>query len=70
MDSYRTFISNFSRIAAPLHALLKANMSFEWAAELEQEFQKRKEKLVSKPILQYPNFTKEFVLTTDEAMKD
>jgi hypothetical protein len=62
---YRKFIPNFSRIAAPLHALLKANMSFEWKEEQELAFQTLKDKLVSKPILQYPDFAKEFVLTTD-----
>lgn len=62
---YRKFIPNFSRIAAPLHALLKANAIFEWTEDQEQAFRKLKEKLVSKPILQYPDFTKEFILTTD-----
>jgi hypothetical protein len=37
--------------------LLKANLSFEWATEQELAFQKLKDKLVSKPILQYPDFT-------------
>jgi hypothetical protein len=62
---YRKFIPNFSKIVAPLHALLKANVSFEWAAEQELAFWKLREKLVSKPILQYPDFTKEIILTTD-----
>jgi hypothetical protein len=62
---YRKFIPNFSRIAAPLHALLKANTPFEWDMAQEVAFQKLKEKLVLKPILQYPDFTREFVLTTD-----
>jgi hypothetical protein len=34
---YRKFIRNFSRIAAPLYALLRASMSFEWATEQELE---------------------------------
>jgi hypothetical protein len=54
---YRKFIPNFSRIAAPLHALLETNVCFEWATEQELAFQKLKEKSESKPILQYPNFT-------------
>jgi hypothetical protein len=29
---YRKFIPNFSKTAAPLHALIKANVSFKWAA--------------------------------------
>jgi hypothetical protein len=37
---YRRFIPNFSRIAAPLHALLKADVVFEWTHEREVAFQK------------------------------
>jgi hypothetical protein len=48
-----------------LHALLKANVSFEWTNEQELAFQTLKDRLVSKPILQYPDFSKEFILTTD-----
>jgi hypothetical protein len=48
---YRKFIPKFSRIAAPLHALLKANVAFEWATEQELIFLKLKDKLVSRPIL-------------------
>jgi hypothetical protein len=62
---YRKFIPNFSRIAAPLSTLLKANVTFDLATEQELAFQKLKEKLVSRSILQYPDFTREFVLTTD-----
>jgi hypothetical protein len=65
---YREFIPSSRRIAAPLYALQKANFSFEWATEQELAFQKLKEKLVSKPILQYPDFMKEFILM--RAMKD
>jgi hypothetical protein len=43
---YRKFIPNFSRIAAPLHALLEANVPFEWAMKQELAFQKLKDKLV------------------------
>jgi hypothetical protein len=49
---YRKFIPKFSRIAAPLYALLEANVSFERVTEQELEFQKHTDKLVSKPILQ------------------
>jgi hypothetical protein len=55
---YRKFIPNFSKIPAPLHALLKAKVLFKWAESQELAFQRLKEKLISKPILQYPDFTK------------
>jgi transposase InsO family protein len=62
---YRKFIGNYSKIAAPLYLLLKGDAPFVWGEDQENAFRKLKEKLISKPILQYPDFTKEFVLTTD-----
>jgi hypothetical protein len=62
---YRKFIQNFCRIAVPLHLLLKRDAKFEWAEAQVQAFQKLKGKLVAQPILQYPDFTREFIVTTD-----
>lgn len=62
---YRKFIQNFSRIATPLHLLLKKDAIFEWTEAQEQAFQKLKSKLIAQPVLQYPDFTREFVVTTD-----
>ena len=59
------FIPNCSRIAFPLHKLLKKDVKFEWKPEQENVFQHLKAKLTSKPILQYPDFSKEFILATD-----
>lgn len=62
---YRRFIPNFSRLAAPLYLLLKKDVHFTWGNDQEDTFQKLKEKLTAKPILQYPDFSREFILTTD-----
>jgi hypothetical protein len=62
---YRRFVPHFSTIAAPLHKLLKKIAKFEWSEEQENAFCRLKQKLMSKPILQYPNFAEEFILTTD-----
>jgi hypothetical protein len=62
---YRKFINNYSKIATPLYLLLKGDAQFIWGNNQENAFQKLKEKLMSKPTLQYPDFTREFVLTTD-----
>jgi hypothetical protein len=62
---YRRFIPRFSKIAAPLHALFRKNAEYVWTTEQENAFQHLKAKLTSQPILQYPDFTKEFILTTD-----
>ena len=62
---YRRFIPNCSRIAFPLHKLLKKDVKFEWKPEQEYAFQHLKAKRTRQPILHFPDFSKEFVLTTD-----
>ena len=62
---YGRFIPNCSRFASPLYKLLKKDANFEWTEAQENAFQRLKSKLISRPILQYPSFSKEFILTTD-----
>ena len=62
---YRRFIPNCSRIVSPLYKLLKKDAKFVWTEAQENTFQHLKSKLISLPILQYPNFSKEFILTID-----
>jgi len=35
---YRQFIPGFATVAGPLHALTKKNVTFQWSAECEEEF--------------------------------
>jgi len=56
---------NFSHIAAPLHKLLKKDTVYEWTVGHEQAFQTLKGRLMSPPILKYPDFNQSFILTTD-----
>ncbi|CAK9832809.1 Retrovirus-related Pol polyprotein from transposon 297 [Anthophora retusa] len=62
---YRRFIPKFSHIAKPLTTLLKKDAKFEWRTEQERSFNTLKEMLCTEPILQYPDFTKPFIVTTD-----
>jgi hypothetical protein len=62
---YRRFIPNCRRIAFPLHKMFKKDVKFEWKPEQEHMFQHLRAKLTSQPILQYLDFSKEFILTTD-----
>lgn len=62
---YRRFIKDFSRITQPLTACLKKGKKVEITDKYTESFQKCKELLVNAPILQYPDMTKPFVLTTD-----
>jgi hypothetical protein len=50
-----------------LHYIIakKKDAKYVWGEEQEIAFQTLKEKLKSQPILQYPDFSKEFILPTD-----
>ena len=65
MSYYRRFVPNFSHIAAPLHKLLKKDAVYEWTAVHEQAFHTLKGKLITPPVLKYPDFNQPFILTTD-----
>ena len=62
---YRKFIENFSKIAKPLTKLTKKTEKFVWTEEQQNAFEILKEKLMTAPVLRYPDFTKEFIVTTD-----
>ena len=62
---YRRFIREFSQIAKPLHHLSEKKVPFAWTAECHRAFEQLKEKLVTTPILAYPDFNRPFILDTD-----
>lgn len=62
---YRRFIPNFSKFAKPLTTLLKNDTRFEWTPVQEESFEILKQKLCEEPVLQYPDFSRPFILTTD-----
>jgi len=62
---YRRFIPQFSKIAKPLTDLLKKNKIFQWRDLQVIAFDTLRKALCTEPILQYPDFSKPFVLTTD-----
>jgi len=62
---YRRFIPNLSKLAKPLTLLLKNDVRFEWTTTQERSFETLKQKLCEEPVLQYPDFSKPFIITTD-----
>jgi hypothetical protein len=62
---YRKIIAGFSVIARPLSNLLKKENEWQWTEEEQASFELLKFKLTSAPLLQYPDFGKPFILTTD-----
>jgi hypothetical protein len=55
---YRRFIWRYANITAPLENLLKKAEMFQWTPECDKEFETLKEKLITTPILIFPNWDK------------
>lgn len=63
---YQRFISNYSKIVAPISDLLRKDKNkFQWTEAAEEGFQELKAALVSAPILANPDFTQPFVIESD-----
>ena len=59
---YRHFIRDFAKIAKPLHRLTEKTA---WTQECQRAFEELRHKLVSTPILAFPDYEREFILDTD-----
>ena len=57
---YQRFIKNFSKIAKPMTELLKKDTKFKWTEECEANFQELKKRLVTVPVLIFPDIRKDF----------
>lgn len=63
---YRKFIRDFAEITKPMTKCLKKNAIINiHDPDYKESFQLCKEVLTNDPILQYPDFSKSFILTTD-----
>lgn len=62
---YRKFIENFSKIAQPLSDCLGKNKTFNWDCHCSNAFNNLTFALTNAPVLQYPDFKKQFILSVD-----
>ena len=62
---FHEHIPNFAATTAPLRALLKKGVKFEWSEACQQAFETLKTQLVSSDCLRMPHLDKAFILTTD-----
>ena len=71
---YRKFIKEFAKIAKPLSDLTKGatrkgqnkkNIEDLWTDKHEKRFQELKRRMIKEPILRYPDFDKQFIISTD-----
>ena len=62
---YRSFAPAFADITIPITNLLKKNTPFVWSKECRDAIDYLKEIFNNKPILQFPNPNKDYILYTD-----
>ena len=63
---YHRFIHYYAFIVEPLNKLLRGHKKqFVWTVPCQQAFDNLKFKLITSPILGYPDFATQFVLYTD-----
>lgn len=65
VNYYRRFIKNLAEITKPMTILLQKDRPFIWGSEQQTAFDKLVEMLCTAPVLQYPQFDKPFIITTD-----
>jgi len=58
---YHMFVQNYGKLTTPLTALLTKN-AFIWTPTTNQSFQALKEDMCMTPIMEFPDFTNNFVL--------
>ena len=61
----RRFINGFSEIFSPLNQFLKEDILFNRTGKLQTALNILKSKLCKEPLLQQPDFSQSFILTTD-----
>ncbi|KAL4126171.1 hypothetical protein QTP88_010397 [Uroleucon formosanum] len=66
---YGKCIKSYSLISKPMTNLLRKDVTFNWDTSCQEAFDKLKNILCLEPILQYPDFTKTFIVTTDASGK-
>lgn len=62
---YRNFVAGFSRIAAPLYALVEKKKRWEWSTVEQKAFTDLKDALSSTPTLALPDPNQPYVIHTD-----
>ena len=62
---YAKFVRAYANTAAPLYALLRKDVMWEWSDAQQRAFEALKHALCEAPVLALPNFNKPFTIETD-----
>ncbi|OLY80960.1 Transposon Tf2-8 polyprotein [Smittium mucronatum] len=61
----RSFIVDFTNIAASLYKLLHKDKAFDWSIDCETAFEKLKYTMITAPVLAHPDTCKSYIMYTD-----
>jgi hypothetical protein len=62
---YRKFIKGYEQITKPMENILKKDCKFQWSEECQRSFDTLKQKMVTAPILVFPDWSKGFHMHVD-----
>eukprot|EP00253_Pinus_taeda_P010660 PITA_10660 len=62
---WRKFVSNFSSIVVPMHAVTSVKHAFQWGGKQQKYFESLKENISSSLVLALPNLRQPFEIQTD-----
>ena len=62
---YRRIVKDFATISKPLHRLTEKNCKFNWTDDCQKAFEELRLRLVTSPILAFPDYMCAFILDTD-----
>ena len=68
MSYFRRLIEGYSKIAHPLNETLKKDHQFRWTKECQEAFDSLKNKLINAPVLAFPDYSRQFIVTTDSSL--
>lgn len=65
VNFYRKWVYDFAKTARPLYNLCKKDIKFDWNNNCQDAFEKLKTALITPPVLAFPRFDLDFILSTD-----
>ena len=66
---YRKFIKDFSQRTYHLGEIARGKDKFAWTVDHQREFEDIKQALTSDPVMAYPDWNREFILSTDASIQ-
>ena len=62
---YRQFVKDFTRIAKPLHEIMRKEMKWSWKERQQRAFEELKERFTMEPVLVTPDLDKKMKVEAD-----